>query len=577
MTLEVFRQRVARVLVSLTVVLAAVTMAVEFGRFGTIGVASLLALGLCAVMAMSYLMFRLGAPGRYVAVTVLMGQVAALLIAVRGDPLQIDLHMAFFAALAMCALMYDIRTIVLGTALVAVHHLGLGLLWSDLVFYGAGGLERVLLHAVILIAESAALIWMTINTNLVLSLAEERAVEVAHSAEAAQASASEIVRNVEAQRRHTEHMDQLQAEFAAVVEAGVDGDFSQRMQSHYDDFGLDDLANKTNLLMEQVSEGLSATQAVLKAMAQADVTCRVDGEFKGVFSNLQHHTNAVAEKLAEIIGQLKLTSRSLRRATDDIHAGAEDLSRRTTKQAAMIEKTSSAMAQLAATVQHNAERAREASVVAAQVTRTAEDGGQVMHQATEAMTRITQSSSKISDIVGMIDHIAFQTNLLALNASVEAARAGEAGKGFAVVAVEVRRLAQSTAAASADIKGLIDQSNGDVVGGSRLVLDVANSLEAMLAVARSSNMLMDEIARDSCDQAIAIEDVGSAVREMDEMTQNNAALVKEINAAIAQSEAQAGELDRIVDIFTTDDGKAPAEPVPVLALEQVRQFAGRGR
>jgi methyl-accepting chemotaxis protein len=569
MTLEIFRQRAALLLIALTAVLAVATLAVEYTRFQAIGVASMLAFGLSAIMVLSFVMFRLNPSGRYVAVAVLMGQVAAMLIAMRGHPMQIDVHMAFFAALAMCALLYDIRAILLGTVLVAVHHLGLGLLWSDLVFYGSGGLERVVMHAVILVAEAAALIWMTINTNAVLSLAEERASEVALSARAAEDNAQEMARTADATHHHAEQMNQLQDEFAAVVEAGLAGDFSRRMQSRYDDQSLDDLADKTNLLVEQVSEGLNATQAVLHAMAQADVTCRVEGEFKGVFSDLQHHTNAVAEKLAEVVGQLKNASTSLKVATSEILSGANDLSQRTTKQAATIEKTSAAMAQLATTVQQNADRAREASIVAASVTKTAEDGGDVMRHATEAMQRITQSSTKISDIIGMIDHIAFQTNLLALNASVEAARAGEAGKGFAVVAVEVRRLAQSTANASADVKGLIEQSNGEVLGGSRLVLDAATRLEAMLVAARSSNELMSGIARDSGEQVIAIEDVGSAVRTMDEMTQHNAALVEEINAAIEQSEAQASELDRIVDIFTTDD-TVTTRPVRLVRI------AGRG-
>ena len=574
MTLEIFRQRGAMVLVGLTVVLAAATLAIELTRFRTIGMASMLAISLSAIMGVSYLLFRLKPPGRHVTVAVLMGQVVAMLIAMRGHPMQIDIHMAFFAALAMCALLYDIRSILLGTVLVAVHHLGLGLLWSDLVFYGSGGLGRVTLHAVILLAEAAALIWMTINTDVVLSLAEDRAIEVVKSAKAEQANAREIALNAETARHHAGQMNQLQGEFADVVEAGLAGDFSQRMHSHYDDRGLDDLVDKTNQLVEQVSEGLNATQAVLHAMAEADVTRRVEGEFKGVFSELQHHTNAVAEKLAAVVGQLKNASASLKVATGEILSGANDLSQRTAKQATTIETTSAAMAQLAAAVQQNAERAREASLVAASVTQTAEEGGDVMRHATRAMERITHSSSKISDIIGMIDHIAFQTNLLALNASVEAARAGEAGKGFAVVAVEVRRLAQSTANASSDVKRLIEQSNGEVLGGSRLVHDAASRLEDILVAARSSNELMSGIASDSREQATAIENVDNAVRTMDVMTQHNAALVEEINAAIEQSEAQASELDRIVDIFTTADSINNAAVVH--RLRQTRPFASSG-
>jgi methyl-accepting chemotaxis protein len=170
------------------------------------------------------------------------------------------------------------------------------------------------------------------------------------------------------------------------------------------------------------------------------------------------------------------------------------------------------------------------------------------------MERITQSSAKISNIIGMIDDIAFQTNLLALNASVEAARAGDAGKGFAVVAVEVRRLAQSAAQASSEVKVLIEQSAGEVNTGSKLVSDAAGKLKAMLDAARGNNGLLDQIAQDSREQASAIDEVTVAVRTMDEMTQHNAALVEQTNAAIEQTEGQARELDRIVEIFQIQPG-----------------------
>ncbi|HVW92110.1 MAG TPA: methyl-accepting chemotaxis protein, partial [Devosia sp.] len=195
-------------------------------------------------------------------------------------------------------------------------------------------------------------------------------------------------------------------------------------------------------------------------------------------------------------------------------------------------------------------------------------GGRVMNEANAAMERITASSAKISNIIGLIDDIAFQTNLLALNASVEAARAGEAGKGFAVVAVEVRRLAQSAAEASSEVKALIEQSGTEVTSGSKLVADAAQKLAAMLEAARSSNELMDGIAKDSREQASAIEEVSTAVRQMDEMTQHNAALVEEINASIEQTEAQASDLDRIVEVFTLEDVGMPASrqtPAPAPA------------
>ncbi len=182
----------------------------------------------------------------------------------------------------------------------------------------------------------------------------------------------------------------------------------------------------------------------------------------------------------------------------------------------------------------------------------AERGGQVMSDANKAMERITNSSSKISDIIGMIDDIAFQTNLLALNASVEAARAGEAGKGFAVVAVEVRRLAQSAAQASSEVKVLIEQSASEVEGGTKLVSQASENLDGIVESVRGVTTLMDEIARESQEQAASINDISQSIREMDQMTQHNAALVQQTNASIDKTEAQATELDQMVERFHLD-------------------------
>ncbi len=348
-------------------------------------------------------------------------------------------------------------------------------------------------------------------------------------------------------------MAELQGRIAEVVTAGVASDLSKRIDARFEDRELASLADGVNRLMDTMDRGVTETGTVLAAMAQTDLTHRVTGAYQGAFARLKNDTNAVADKLSEIVGQLRQTSRGLKTATGEILSGANDLSERTTKQAATIEETSAAMEQLASTVLQNVERANEASSVSGNVTRTAEEGGQVMGEATTAMERITQSSAKISNIIGLIDDIAFQTNLLALNASVEAARAGEAGKGFAVVAVEVRRLAQSAAEASAEVKVLIEQSGTEVKTGSRLVADAASRLQSMLEAARASNELMDGIARESREQASSIEEVNTAIRQLDEMTQHNAALVEETNAAIEQTEAQANDLDRIVDVFTLDE------------------------
>lgn len=365
-----------------------------------------------------------------------------------------------------------------------------------------------------------------------------------------EAEAARIIAD-ETQRR--DMMSVLQAAFGDVVDAAIAGDFSKRVDARFKDSELNSLAGSVNSLVETVDRGLTETGRVLNALAHTDLTQRVEGDFTGAFAQLKDDANRVGDTLADVVSRLKSTSRTLKTATGEILAGANDLSERTTKQAATIEQTSATMEQLASTVLQNAERAKQASINAGEVTRTAEQGGAVMEKANQAMTAIEASSGKISSIIGLIDDIAFQTNLLALNASVEAARAGDAGKGFAVVAVEVRRLAQSAASASADVKVLIEQSASEVGLGSKLVSDAAGRLAAMLQAVRSNDQLMDGIARESREQASAIEEVNIAVRTMDEMTQHNAALVEQTNAAIEQTESQASELDEIVAVFTTDD------------------------
>jgi len=362
------------------------------------------------------------------------------------------------------------------------------------------------------------------------------------------------------EKRRTERalmMRTLRQEIGDVVDAAVAGDFDKRVTAEFPDPELASLATGINALVESVSRGLGETTTVLAAVAEADLTRRVNGHYQGAFAQLRDSTNSLVHRLNEIVSDVQLSSRGLKTATEEILQGADDLSERTTKQAATIEETSAAIEHLSGTVSSNALQAKQASDNAREAARTAELGGQAMGTATEAMEKILASSNAISGIIGVIDDIAFQTNLLALNASVEAARAGEAGKGFAVVAIEVRRLAQSAAEASRDVKQLIEQSAEQIRIGGRLVSEAANTLESMRLAAHANNELMDNLARQSAQQAGAIEEVTSAIRQMDEMTQHNAALVEQTNAAIAQTETQARKLDSVIDTFRVGE----AQPV----------------
>ena len=329
------------------------------------------------------------------------------------------------------------------------------------------------------------------------------------------------------------------------------------------------LAVALNSLMKTVNDGLSESGRVLSALADANLSQRVSGEFLGAFAKLRDDTNLVTETLVEVVGQLKQTSGGVKTATGEILSGTNDLAERTTQQAATIEETSAAIEQLSGTVAENARRAGAARDQALKASQTAEEGGEAVRSANSAMERIANSSAKISKIIGMIDDIAFQTNLLALNASVEAARAGEAGKGFAVVAIEVRRLAQSAANASSEVKTLIEQSGEEVAGGTKLVAVAAEKLDAMLEAVRINAQQMEQIAKESQEQASAIGEVTTAVRQMDEMTQHNAALVEQTNAAIEQTEGQASRLDQIVNLFRIGGAGGAGMHATVVAKSRV--------
>ncbi len=312
-------------------------------------------------------------------------------------------------------------------------------------------------------------------------------------------------------------------------------------------------AERKAAMAEQQARAVAILKDSLLSVAEGKLNCQIDVAFPEEMDAIRLAFNQTVVQFSKIVTQLRATSHGLKTATEEILAGTNDLSERTTKQAATIEETSAAMEQLATTVMESAKRAGSASDQASVASRTAEEGGHVMAEANQAMERISSSSAKISNIIGMIDDIAFQTNLLALNASVEAARAGEAGKGFAVVAVEVRRLAQSAAEASSEVKTLIEQSGEEVAGGTRLVAEAAEKLSAILKAVQTNATEMEAIAKDSHEQASAIDEVNVAVRQMDEMTQRNAALVEETNAAIEQTENQASELDHVVEVFTLDE------------------------
>ena len=334
--------------------------------------------------------------------------------------------------------------------------------------------------------------------------------------------------------------------------------------STYFDRMTETAADEQQRNAEKIERAVTATGTALRELAEGNLTARVNAELDAELEQIKHDTNAVADRLAAVMSRLRQSSGELRKATGEILTGVSDLADRTTRQSASIEQTSAAMDVIASTVSENVNRADQVRGRIEGVVSIAEQGGDIMRRALEAMDSITASSTRIAGIVNVIDDIAFQTNLLALNASVEAARAGEAGKGFAVVAIEVRRLAQSASSASQEIKGLIEVSGREVGSGSALVSDVAGRLEAIANGISECSRLAAEVAEASRGQAMAVGEVNVAIREMDKVTQHNAALVEETNAALAQAEEQATELDSIVSMFRLEPEFETVAAAPVL-------------
>ena len=405
----------------------------------------------------------------------------------------VDIHMTFFAALAMLAAMADWRPVILAAGLTAVHHLLANFLAPAVVWTGGPDFARVLFHAVVVVTETGSLV----------VLREQVARRIQHQAE-------------------------LRSE-AARIEAEA-------------------AAERTRAAAEQ-NAVISAVAARLEAMARGDLALRIAEPFPPAYETLRASFNEAAADLDQLLGRVTAAARQIATGSSEIRSASDDLARRTEAQASAIATNSEATATLATGIRKTAARAEAVNRTTAEAQADASTGGAVVERAIAAMTAIEQSSSEIAQIVSIIDGIAFQTNLLALNAGVEAARAGDAGKGFAVVANEVRALAQRSADAAQDIKTLIGASSAQVGAGVELVGKTGTVLRTIVERITGIGSAISSIAAESADQVEALGTVSASFNRIDQVTQQNAAMVEESNAAAHSLLREAETLQDLVARF----------------------------
>ncbi len=438
-----------------------------------------------------------------------------------GTSWQIDMHMLFFGYLAVLAILADWRVIAIGAAVTAIHHLLLNSLVPELVFAGGSNFARVAFHALVVIIATGALATLCVQISSLVN-GQIKAQEKQAAIEA------------ESRREQQERFDQQErtiADFNAALGELAKGNFVHRIEVNAND--------------NDAHRKLSA-----------------------VF-------NEAAENLSQTVGNVRSSALSVSTGSNEIRAASDDLAVRNEHQAASLEEAAASMSQVTELVKKTASSAKEAQGFMLEAHRQAQDGGNVVEKAVGAMASIEKSATEITQIIDVIDGIAFQTNLLALNAGVEAARAGDAGKGFAVVANEVRALAQRSAEAAQDIKQLISTSTAQVSDGVTLVGETGSLLDAIVEQIGSITAQVSDIAEMAGTQATNLDQVNSSVGAMDRMTQQNAAMVEQTTAAARNLASEASRLEGLVGQFRTH--ASPEEQLALPPIDEVGKPAPEAR
>ena len=444
--------------------------------------------------------------GRTLTGVCLMGQISLIVAALNGHPWQSDLHMAYFAALALLIVYADQTVILAASATVAVHHLILNYVVPSTVFFGAADLTRVLLHAFILLVEGGTLMWLAGNLNNMFAIAQQLLL--------------------------TQRLANDQAEHAAAKA----------------------LAGERDLVVTIIGE------AMMKLSA-GDLTYRISETLPGAYDRLRDDFNGVGEYLQDAVKAITFSAGVLRTVSSNMSVSADGLSLRTGNQLSALEGTAAALHEMSLTARESATGMRHIAVAATETKGDVSRSENLMHEAVATMAEISAGTAKVVRIMQVIDELAAQTNMLALNATIEAARAGEAGRGFAVVALEVRGLAGRSARAAGEIKKLIEDSSQKVARGVRLIGDTGEALQGSVARISHIDGLISEIARSAYEQSTGIDSISSAVMVMDVTNRQNAAMVEEASVAAGDLIAASEALVTATGRFISGSVKAAGDPL----------------
>lgn len=346
-----------------------------------------------------------------------------------------------------------------------------------------------------------------------------------------------------------------------IIDRAQNGDLNSRIDTYDKEGFFLYVAEGLNQMMDIIGNSLEETVRVFDALSDGKLDAEIEGMYNGTFAKLQNDANSTIRRLNQVVVDMRQSASSVSNGAEEIAAANQDLSKRTEEQSSSLEETAASMEQMTTTLSENSDQATAASKLAQHADERASEGGKVVSAAISAMADINQSSRKISEIISVIDVLAFQTNLLALNASVEAARAGEQGRGFAVVAGEVRSLAQRCATAAKEIKTLIEDSVSKVESGSELINRSGATLEEIQKAVSDVNVLITQLATSATEQAMGIQQVNQAVSQMDVMTQQNAAMVEETATASATMASQAKYMLSLLSFFSTKNEPTTLSPM----------------